>query len=174
MQMHTMQDPERYGISKEEQSSPHPLQKLTHSNKCYVLIPSPAKVHVNQVYYPPPGTADAYGYNGMPMAEVTQPPPNIYSYAGMPMAEVAQSPPNIYSYAGMPMAEAALAPPPVSQVHRSSGWCTCCCGPCGRWSRKCWIILIILIVVVTAVVLVTALVLTVAVQNAKDGQGYGG
>jgi hypothetical protein len=41
------------------------------------------------VYYPPPGTANVYGYNGMPMAEVAQPPPNTYSYAGMPMAEAA-------------------------------------------------------------------------------------
>jgi hypothetical protein len=154
-QMHTMQDPERYGMRKDEQSSPHSLQNSRSRKECYVLTPSPAQVHINQVYYPPPGTTNAYGYNSMPMAEVAQPPPNMYSYAGMPMAE------------------AALAPPPVTQVHRSSGWCTCCCGPCARWSRKCWVILI-LIVVVTAFVLVVALVLTVAVQNGKDGRGYGG
>jgi hypothetical protein len=155
MQMHTMQGPERYDLSKEEQSSPHLLQNSRIRKECYVLIPSPAQVHVNQVYYPPPGTANAYGNHGMPMTEV------------------AQSPPNIYSYAGMPMAEAALAPPLVVQDHRSTGWCTCCCGPCGRWSRKCWIILI-LIMVVIVLVLVVALVLTVAVENAKGGQGYGG
>ena len=173
MQMHTMQGPERYELSKEEQSSPHPLQNSRIRKECYFLIPSPAQVHVNQVYYPPPGTANAYGNHGMPMTEVVQPPPNSYSYAGMPMTEVAQPPPHLYSYAGMPMAEAALAPPPVIQDRRSTGWCTCCCGPCGRWSRKCWIILI-LIMVVIVLVLVVALVLTVTVENAKGGQGVGG
>lgn len=132
-------------------SKTHALERMLGSNPF-----PPAQVHVNQVYYPPPGTANAYGYNGMPMAEV------------------AQSPPNIYSYAGMPMAEAALAPRPISPVHRSTGWCTCCCGPCGRWSKRRWVIFIILIVVVIAVALVTSLVLTVAVQNAKGGQGLGG
>ena len=176
MQMDTMRYPERYGMSKEEQSLPHSktrsLERMQRSNLSF----SPAQVHVNQVYYPPPGTANAFGYNGRPMAEVAQPPPNMYSnaygYNDMPMAEVAQPPPNMYSYAGMPMAEAALAPRPDTQDHGSSGWCEFCCGPCARWSKKCWIILLVLAVI--AFVLVVTLVLTVAVENGKHGEGYGG
>lgn len=135
--------------------------------------PSTAQVHVNQVYYPPPGSTDTYGYNGTPMAQVAPGPGNAYGYNGMPIPQVPQAPPNMYSYAGMPMAQDAIAPPPGASARPPSGWCTCCIGPCARWSRKCWVILI-LITVLIGFALVVALVLTVAVQNGKNGQGYGG
>jgi hypothetical protein len=96
-------------------------------------------------------------------------------------ATYSSGPSSVYAYDGMAIAEAgpggravAISRPRTDAGRSSSGWCDCCCGPCARWSRRCWII-IILVVVVLVSAAVAALVLTIVAQNnggSGNGTGY--